>query len=187
MLCNDFIENHADFRDRLMDEAARGAYERHLLHCPRCRRYDQVVDRGVALYCDLPTPTASPDFMPRLLHRIYHLEDAVRLTSKRALGNAVLVAVAGVGFLTVVWLPFATRMSVEVQLPMVAVDAPPAPVAEPPALFGDGPYVSHGAFLLPLTPTLDEPADLFSSYSLTMPVFSSFEVERPSGQLDDSR
>jgi len=189
MLCKDFIENHADFRDRLMDDAARVAYERHLVECERCRRYDEVVERGVALYCDLPAPTASPDFMPRLLHRIYHLEDAVRLTSKRALGGAALVAVAGVGILTVAWLPFATRMSVEVQLPVVAVDAPPPPrpVVEPSALFGDGPYVSPGSFLVPVSPTLDEPADLFSTYSLTTPVFSSFEVERPTGQLDDSR
>jgi len=186
MLCKDFIENHADFRDRLMDDAVRAAYERHLLDCESCRRYNQVVDRGVALYCDLPSPTPSPDFMPRLLHRLYHLDDAVRLTSRRALGSAALVAIAGVGFLTVAWFPFANRMSVEIQLPMVAVDAP-APVPEPPTLFGDGPYVSPDPFLVPVMPTLDEPADLFSRYSLTIPVFSSFEVERPTGQLDDSR
>lgn len=185
MLCDAFIQNYSDFRDRLIDEALRREYERHLVECEKCCRYDRVVERGVAVYCDLPAATASPDFMPRLQHRIYHVEDAARLTSKRALGSAALVAVAGVGFLAVTWLPFATRMSVEIQLPTVAVDAPAT--AGPANLFSPGPYVSSGSFLLPLNPTLDEPMDLFSTYSLTIPVASSFEVERPSGQLDDSR
>lgn len=168
MRCEHFIESYSEYRDGLLPDEERAGYERHLAECARCRRYDYAVARGVVVYSELDEPTASPDFMPRLQHRIYHMEDATRLTTRRAIGSAALVAVAGVGFLAVTWLPFATRMSVEVQLQPVAVEAPGAELAERESpLFDSGPYLSRtGTFLVPFSPTLDESPDLFPTTSL---------------------
>jgi hypothetical protein len=189
MRCNQFIDGYSDFRDGLVTDELRVEYERHLAACDHCTRYDRVVRRGVEVCCDLPVAEPSPDFLPRLQHRIFHVEDGARLTSRRALGSAALVAVAGVGLLAVTWLPFATRMSVEIQLPPVAVDAPPASLADRPSLFGDGPYVAPRAqFLVPFHPTLDGASDLFSPRPLALPVGSDTGAEVPaSGQLDSSR
>lgn len=188
MLCNEFIEGYTEFRDGFVTEAVRVAYERHLASCERCARYDRVVRRGVEACCALPSAEPSPDFLPRLQHRIYHVEDAARLTSRRALGSAALVAVAGVGLLAVTWLPFATRMNVEIQLAPVAVEVPP-PASVQPNLFSDGPYVAPRAqFLAPLRPTLDGGSDLFSPFPLTIPVGAAMGPEMgASGQLDSAR
>jgi hypothetical protein len=145
------------------------------------------VEQGVSLCHELPAASASHDFLPRLQHRIYHLEDAARLTPKRAVGSAALVAVAGVGFLAVTWLPFATRMSVEVQLPPVAVEAPAPEFAER-ALFDEGPRFNDAAFLTPFYPSLDGSSDLFTSYSLTVEGgWPQGQAVPAGGQLDSAR
>jgi hypothetical protein len=56
-------------------------------------------------------------------------------------GGAALVAMAAVGLLAVVWLPFASKIPVEVELAPVAVTAP-ATGAEVPSLFSPGPFVT---------------------------------------------
>lgn len=188
MSCDEFIQGYSEYRDGLLSDEARARFDRHVERCDRCARYDSVVDRGVGLWCGLPGAKASPDFLPRLQHRLYHVDDAARLTSRRALGSAALVAVASVGLLAVTWLPFATRMTVEVELPPVAVKAPVAVGAErQPSLFEDGPYVSSPSnFLVPIYPTLDEPTDLFTTYTLPVRGNPDGGLVR-TGQLDESR
>lgn len=187
MSCDEFIKHYSDYRDGLLSEGARARFDRHIERCDRCARYDSVVDRGVGLWCGLPGAEASPDFLPRLQHRLYHVDDGARLTSRRALGSAALVAVASVGLLAVTWLPFATRMTVEVELPPVAVKAPvPATAERAPSLFDGGPYMSRPrSFLIPIYPTLDESADLFTTY--TLPVRETAGGLVRTGQLDESR
>jgi hypothetical protein len=188
MWCDEFIQGYSDYRDGLLSDGTRARFDRHVRLCDRCARYDSVVDRGVGLWCGLPGAEASPDFLPRLQHRLYHVDDAARLTSKRALGSAALVAVASVGLLAVTWLPFATRMTVEVELPPVAVKAPVSVMAgRQPSLFDEGPYVSPPRrFFVPLYATLDEPTDLFTTYSLPVRMSSDGGIVR-TGQLDESR
>jgi anti-sigma factor RsiW len=188
MRCDTFIDVYSDFRDGIVTDETRAECEGHLAHCARCRRYDHAVEQGVSLYHELPAPSASHDFLPRLQHRIYHLEDASRLTPKRAVGSAALVAVAGVGLLAVTWLPFATRMSVEVRLPAVAVEAPAPEFAERAPLFDDGPRFNDAAFLTPFHPSLDGSSDLFTSYSLTVEGgWPQGQAVQTSGQLDSAR
>lgn len=188
MSCDEFIKRYSEYRDGLLSGETRSRFDRHVERCDRCARYHSVVDRGVGLWCGLPGAEASPDFLPRLQHRLYHVDDAARLTSKRALGSAALVAVASVGLLAVTWLPFATRMTVEVELPPVAVKAPVSVIAErQPSLFDDGPYVSPPrSFLVQIYPTLDEPTDLFTTYSLPVGSAPDGGIVR-TGQLDESR
>lgn len=188
MSCDEFIQGYSEYRDGQLSAEARVRFERHLSRCDHCARYHSVVDRGVGLWCDLPGAEPSPDFLPRLQHRLYHVDDAARLTSRRALGSAALVAVATVGLLAVTWLPFATRMTVEIELPPVAVKVPAAAAAQrQPGLFDDGPYISNTRrFLMPIHPALDEAADFFTPY--TLPVMATpGRGELPTGQLDESR
>ena len=56
-----------------------------------------------------------------------------------------MVAVAAVGLLALVWLPFASRIPVEVELAPVAVTAP-SPADDVPSLFSDGPFVAPIAY-----------------------------------------
>ncbi len=188
MSCDEFIQGYSEYRDGILPDEVKVRFDGHLAGCDRCARYHSVVERGVGLWCELPGAEPSPDFLPRLQHRLYHIDDAARLTSRRALGSAALVAVASVGLLAVTWLPFATRMTLEVELPPVAVRLPAAPMAvRPPSLFEEGPYVSTSRrFLVPIYPTLDEPASLFTTFSLPVSVSPEPGVTR-TGQLDESR
>lgn len=145
MRCREFVEGYSEFRDdRLRPERER-RYRIHLRACPSCARYDRVVSRGVEVFNQLPTPSPSDDFLPRLKHRIYHVRDGIPMSTDWPAGSAALVAVATVGLLALSWLPFVGRTSLEVQLPAVAAERPeggsPAPAVEV-SLFRSGPFVA---------------------------------------------
>lgn len=190
MVCQEFIETYTEYRDELLSSDERARFDEHLRDCDSCRRYERVLTRGLTLWRRLPGSSTSPDFLPRLQHRLYHVEDAGKLSGRQHLGSAALVAVASVGLLAVTWLPFATRMVVEVELPPLAVQAPVSSFVErQPSLFKPGPYMPE-RFPLPLSPTLDDPGGLFlSSYHLTIMTGASIQppLEPRSGQLDESR
>lgn len=146
MDCDQFLEGYTDYRDDWLDPGERERFDAHLEECESCARYDRVVQRGLEIFRDLPEVTPSSDFLPRLRHRIYHIEDGIPLRSAHPGGSAALVAVAAVGLMALAWLPFATRVPVEVELPAVAVDPPPVATSEPvPSLFEDGPFLRGAA------------------------------------------
>ena len=72
------------------------------------------------------------------------MDDESRLPRPTPVGSAALVAVASVGFLALAWLPFATRISVEVALPPVAVETPVGET-DLPSLFSPGPFIAGPA------------------------------------------
>ncbi len=188
MRCTEFLEAYSEYLDGRMPRREREGHERHVGECRHCRRYDRVVRRGLALYKTMPQVHASPDFGPRLQHRLFHIDDAGRLTTRRHLGSAALVAVASVGFLALAWLPFATRMSVEVELPAVAVDAPtPETARAAPSLFRKGPYVSVDYYWFPMQPALDGSADLFDPERYIAPIEPSASPGLLDADLDGSR
>ncbi|MFQ5678489.1 MAG: zf-HC2 domain-containing protein [Gemmatimonadota bacterium] len=139
MECDEFLEGYSEWVDGRLGEPGSGSFEAHLETCESCARYHRVVQRGLFIYRNLPELRSSPDFLPRLRHRLYHVDDEARLGGRTPLGSAALVAVAAVGVLALAWLPFATRLSVEVALPPVAVDAPSDGPA--PSLFSGGPFI----------------------------------------------
>lgn len=152
MQCNSFVEAYTDFRDGLLSPAREAEFEAHLQACPACRRYDRVIHDGVDLLSELPAPQASDDFMPRLQHRIYNLDQGVLdASSHRFLGSAALVAVASVGLLALFWLPFAASVPIEVELPAVAAERPPEQLVtfdrQVPSLLRSGPFVEPVSLL----------------------------------------
>lgn len=140
MDCAEFLQGYSDYSDGLRTPEQLRDFESHLHQCPTCARYDRVVRQGIDLFRQLPRPDASPDFLPRLRHRLYHIDDHTVLGSRLG-GGAALVAMAAVGLLAVVWLPFAGKIPVEVELAPVAVTVP-ASSAEVPSLFSTGPFVT---------------------------------------------
>lgn len=175
MLCSEFLEGYSEFADGQLPPAACTAFHEHARGCPACQRYHRVLRQGIAEYRSLPEVHPSPDFGPRLQHRLFHVDDAGRLSDGHHLGSAALVAVASVGFLALAWLPFATRMAVEVELPAVAVEVPVTPTdtgLDPiPSLFRENPFDSPVVdYLVPLEATLDGPSDFFSPFGPMVPV-----------------
>ncbi len=146
MECKEFLEGYSAFRDGLLEEAEREAFRAHRERCESCARYDRVVRKGTEVLRDLPPVDPPSDFLARLQHRIYHIEDGIPLGSVFRGGSAAVLAVAAVGLLALAWMPFAVRAPVEVELPTVAVDAPeqrPAArrTAEARELVDPGPFV----------------------------------------------
>lgn len=124
MECKDFLEGYSSYRDDLLDEPEKEAFRAHLECCESCARYDRVVRKGTRVLRELPPVDPPSDFLARLRHRIYHLEDGIPLSSSFPGGSAALVAAAAAGLLALAWLPIATHAPVEVELHPVAVDAP---------------------------------------------------------------
>lgn len=73
MTCAEFLDRYTDFRDGLITapREVRG-FERHLVQCPTCRRYDDAVRRGVRALQAAETIELSPDFRRRLEARLQH-------------------------------------------------------------------------------------------------------------------
>ncbi|MGD8497055.1 MAG: zf-HC2 domain-containing protein [Gemmatimonadales bacterium] len=152
MQCNSFVQEYTEFRDGLLGPEREAEFEAHLEACPACRRYDHVIHAGIDLLADLPTPEASDDFMPRLQHRLYNLDQGVLdASSHRFLGSAALVAVASVGLLALFWLPFAANVPIEIELPAVAAERPPEQLVtfdrQMPSLLRSGPFVEPVSLL----------------------------------------
>lgn len=83
MDCDIFLDGHSDFRDGLLTLPDRVAFEAHLRECDHCARYDRVVDKGVQVLRDRPALEVSDDFMDRLQHRLYHVEDEMAAARRR--------------------------------------------------------------------------------------------------------
>lgn len=147
MECKDFLEGYSAYLDGVASPAEEAAFERHIEECEACARYDRVVQRGLEIFRNLPRVEPSSDFLPRLRHRLFHVEDGIPFQSVRHGGSAAAVAVAAVGLLALAWLPFAARMPVEVQLPTVAVEAPALQeqTHRVPSLFEPGPFLQPRA------------------------------------------
>ncbi len=140
MRCEEFLEDYSDFCDGLLCAERRAEFEGHVATCPGCARYDRVLRRGVELLKALPGEGPDEDFMPRLVHRLYNIDEGLHPTAHRFAGGAALVGVAAVGLLALFWLPFAARVPLELELEPVAARAPVP--EDPPALFRSGPFIT---------------------------------------------
>lgn len=120
MICQEFLDRYTEFRDGLIAAPRElRRFQRHLVQCAACRRYDVAVRRGVAALQDVQTIEPSTEFRRRL--------DA-RIARERALAAAV-PARAGL----------VAAMLVLVALSLLVVEAGRRPqlaqVALPPAAF----------------------------------------------------
>src|SRR5947208_199535 len=79
MTCAEFLERYTDFRDGLITAPRElRRFERHLLRCAGCRRYDTAVRRGVLALQAAGTIEPSRDFRRRLDARLERERRAAR-------------------------------------------------------------------------------------------------------------
>lgn len=131
MHCEEFLERYSEFRDRDENEADVSVFEAHIAECQSCRRYHEVVERGVGLVRSLPGPQPRSDFTDRLRHRIYHADLSASEPRRDASSPFIPFALAAVAVLAGVgvWGPISSAMTPPaVALPSVSASEPaPAP------------------------------------------------------------
>jgi hypothetical protein len=147
MDCDTFLDGHSDFRDGLLMLPDRVAFEAHLRECDSCARYDRVVHKGVQVLRDRPRLEVSDDFMERLQHRLYHVDDEMA-NARRRRGPvsrgaaAALAAAASVAALALIPRLYPGAAPTVTMLPSVAATAP---AAQAPAYrLANGPSPSAG-------------------------------------------
>jgi hypothetical protein len=149
MDCDTFLDGHSDFRDGLLMLPDRVAFQVHLRECDSCARYDRVVHKGVQVLRNQPQLEVSDDFMERLQHRLYHVDDEMaNARNRRRRGPvsrgaaAALAAAAAVAAVALVPQLYRGAAPTVTMLPTVAATAP---VAETPAYrLANGPSASEG-------------------------------------------
>ena len=140
--CDRFVKEYSDFRDGALSVEQEVEFREHVGACPCCARYDRVLRAGSELLSGLPSEQPTDDFMPRLQHRLYNVDEGLTdMPAHRFAGGAALVGMAAVGLLSLFWLPFAAIVPVEMQLDPVAAYVPPVVERDVPSLFRQGPFV----------------------------------------------
>ena len=135
MDCGTFLDGYSDYRDDLLLLPERAAFEAHLRECASCARYDRVVEGGVRVLGSAPEMEVSEDFMERLQHRLYHVDDELadaRRRRARPLRRAAAGAAgmaAAVGAIAVAPYLYSWSAPTVTMLPTVAASAP-APMME---------------------------------------------------------
>lgn len=130
MTCQEFLARYSEFLDELLDPMEAARWHHHLGRCASCARYDRVVRQGLELVRDLPLVEPSPDFEPRLQHRLFHARD--EQADERASGASAVVALAIAGMLAAIaWSPLLRQDPLTIDLPAVQARAPGADFGAP--------------------------------------------------------
>ena len=154
MNCSDYVAHCSDHLDGLLPEADRRAFEEHRSQCLPCRRYAMVLEQGATLLHALPEPELAEDFVPRLQHRIYSVDE--EQTVARGTSATPAMAIVGMALLltAVAWAPALWNTVPVVVMEPIVVDEepsasrpirampanlpPPEPLSEMGGLFDDG-------------------------------------------------
>jgi len=128
MICQEFLNRYSEFRDGLVAAPRElRRFQRHLVQCASCRRYDAALRRGVESLQNVDTIEPSRDFRRRLDARLARERDgAAAVPASAGLVAAMLVLVA-LSLLVVE----AGRRPQMAQAPALPPAAFPKPVANP--------------------------------------------------------
>lgn len=142
MNCSQVVANFTDYLDGVASAADAAAIERHLRRCPECIRYQNVLRHGAELLRSLPEPELREDFVPRLQHRIFHVDHERVLHEHGGSGVPAMTVLAMAVLLAVVaWSPMLFTGAPVIELEPIVVDRAPArspvqPVGStPPGVF----------------------------------------------------
>ncbi len=141
MNCDEFLERFSEFRDREVADEESTAFEGHVAECDSCRRYREVVDRGVEVARSLEGLRPRSDFQERLRHRIYHADLTEAKKGRSGSSPFVTLALAGAAVLAGIgaWGPMATTVfqPPAVELPPISASAPASEAHLVPIQTGD--------------------------------------------------
>ena len=130
MTCQEFLARYSEYLDELLDPMEAARVHHHLSRCASCARYDRVMRQGLELVRELPLVEPSPDFEPRLQHRLFHVRD--EQADERASGASAVVALAIAGMLAAIaWSPLLRQDPLTIDLPAVQARAPGAELRAP--------------------------------------------------------
>jgi hypothetical protein len=128
--CSRFLEGYSAYRDGELDDVVRAQFEAHRSECSSCARYDRVIRKGVELYLRCPEVTPSEDFLPRLQHRLYHIDEEMRAPARNSSGAQAAVTLAlAASIAAIAWFPTTQSKERMIELPAVAARAPLPPPA----------------------------------------------------------
>jgi hypothetical protein len=116
--------------------------EAHLAGCSVCARYLHIVEEGVAVLRALPAVEPSEDFLPRLQHRLYGIQNEYGVSRRNSSGTSLVLAMALAVLIALgAWLPVLRPRLALVELPPTIALTPdqPPPV---PSLFRTGPLLT---------------------------------------------
>ncbi|RMH12382.1 MAG: hypothetical protein D6701_13595 [Gemmatimonadetes bacterium] len=176
MTCSEFLERYSDFFDAADGTPEAQAFVDHMASCARCRRYHDVVRRGVDLLRAMPGLEVPESFGPRLEHRLLHERDAAVLRQAGPTSGATVATVVGVAALIAVaaWSPLLQRELPEVEVSPIVVSRPASYEPLPPLEL----FNPVGFSTLERRPDVwDDPAALLYEYS---PISAKY---RARGQL----
>ncbi|NNF12397.1 MAG: hypothetical protein HKN72_04205 [Gemmatimonadetes bacterium] len=133
MNCSQVVTHFTDYLDGIASAEAAAAVEEHLEGCPTCVRYEKVLRNGSELLRTLPDPELREDFVPRLQHRLFDVDNerAIRATADSG-APAMTVAAIAVLLAVIAWSPVLFNGSPVVQLEPIVVDRAPARSAARP-------------------------------------------------------
>jgi anti-sigma factor RsiW len=125
MTCAEFVEGFSEYYDGTAPEALVREAEGHLERCASCRRYRRVMERGAELLRALPGPEVNEDFVPRLRHRLYHVDQEPSLRGHTTSGTTAL-ALIGMALLlaAAAWSPALWQGVPTVELAPIVVSRP---------------------------------------------------------------
>lgn len=133
--CHEFISAYSDYRDGLIGAGLARSLATHLNECSSCARYDRVIRRGVEVARAIDGPPPSSEFLPRLQHRIYHLEDDFRPGPFGSGVSVALLLMITVVFGVSAWLPVVHSAGDPARLPAITALAPLAEQVPPVETF----------------------------------------------------
>lgn len=127
MNCSQVVAHFTDYLDGVASAEEDAAIERHLEGCPRCVRYENVLRHGAELLRTLPEPELREDFVPRLQHRLFHVDNDRAIREHGGSGAPAMTVLAiAVLLAAVAWSPVLFTGSPVVELEPIVVDRAPA-------------------------------------------------------------
>jgi anti-sigma factor RsiW len=168
MTCSEFIEGFSDYVDGEGDPRTLDAARAHLGECERCRRYEDVYARGIALLRSFPSVSVSQEFEPALEVRLRRDTAAAlqRLDHRPPTSGSAMAVVFGMAVILVgaAWAPFLFSRAPQVELAPIVASYPTrglqARMPEIDLLPGGGPNRAAG---LPASELWDEASALIRS------------------------
>ena len=132
MTCSKYFKNFSDLIDGNTAKEDVRAFEEHLDECSACSRHRRVIEQGSALLRALPRPKLSENFVPKLRHRLYHVDDQYPLRSPASVAMPAALLATAVALMIISWLPVLRDATPEIALETVVVEQPPLRVTRQP-------------------------------------------------------
>lgn len=180
MTCSEFIDGFSDYIDGEGAPETLEAARAHVRECERCRRYEDVYARGVALLRSFPSVNVSEEFEPDLEVRLRRDTAAAlrRLDHRPPTSGSAMAVVFGMAVVLVgaAWAPFLMPGEPQVELPPIVASYPTRGLqARMPDIELLPRTGSRTAAELPAGPLWEEPSTLLRQYA---PVLRGYQAAR---------